>query len=167
MKRGFTVLELLVVISIIGLLSGVILSSLDITRKKARDARRLSDMNQIVLALDLYYNDNGRYPSPVSDTICSGWDAGNLTLELLPGRLDEYINTPNDPTGTGCSGYNYYRYGAGSYGCDVSRGAFYVLGVRNMMEATSGSYPTSPGWSCPTRNWGTSEFEWVTGKFEN
>lgn len=60
-KRGFTLIELLVVISIIGLLSSVVLASLNSARKKARDARRIADVKQIQLALELFYDKNGRY----------------------------------------------------------------------------------------------------------
>ena len=52
---GFTLVELLVVISIIGLLAGIVLSSLNSARAKGRDARRVSDIKQLQLALTLYY----------------------------------------------------------------------------------------------------------------
>ena len=61
-KKGFTLIELLVVISIISLLSSIVLTTLSGARAKARDAKRMSDMLQIKMALDLYYNDNGSYP---------------------------------------------------------------------------------------------------------
>lgn len=72
---------------------------------------------------------------------------------------------PKGGTGTGCYGYNYYVYNAGSYGCDAAKGNFYVLGVRDM-ETSANPYPTSPGWSCPARDW-QAEFDWVTGRFKN
>ncbi len=62
-NKAFTLIELLVVISIIGLLSTVVLASLNTARGKARDARRLSDMKQVQLALELYRDKNGAYPS--------------------------------------------------------------------------------------------------------
>lgn len=62
-KDGFTLIELLVVIAIIGLLSSVVLTSLNSTRVKARDARRQTDLKQFQLALELYFNTNGKYPS--------------------------------------------------------------------------------------------------------
>jgi prepilin-type N-terminal cleavage/methylation domain-containing protein len=66
--RGFTLIELLVVIAIIGILSSVVLASLNSARKKGRDARRISDIKQLQLALELYYdNNNSEYPEAVSD----------------------------------------------------------------------------------------------------
>ena len=54
MKKGFTLIELLVVIAIIGILASVVLASLNSARKKSRDARRVADIKQIQLALELY-----------------------------------------------------------------------------------------------------------------
>jgi len=76
-------------------------------------------------------------------------------------------SVPKDPIGTGtCGGYTYryYRYSAGSSGCDPARGAFFVLGVVDM-ETSGNPYPGSPGWKCPNRNW-QNEFDWVIGGFE-
>jgi general secretion pathway protein G len=66
--RGFTLIELLVVIAIIGILSSVVLASMNNARKKGRDARRRQDLKAIQTALELYYDTNGQYP-----TTSSGW----------------------------------------------------------------------------------------------
>jgi prepilin-type N-terminal cleavage/methylation domain-containing protein len=63
---GFTLIELLVVIAIIGILSSVVLASLNSARTKARDAKRISDIKQLQLALELYYDVNGEYPDALS-----------------------------------------------------------------------------------------------------
>ncbi|MBU4332570.1 type II secretion system GspH family protein [Patescibacteria group bacterium] len=170
LKSGFTLIELLVVISIIGLLSTLAIVALNNARAKARDAKRLVDMKQIQTALDLYYDANNRYPSISGDACCDGWDQGPCGADPFIGALvNEGLmsNVPTDPSGgsgTGCYGYAYYRYGAGSYGCDPLHGAYYVLGVRDM-ETSGRPHPNSPGWSCPSRDW-QGEFDWVIGKFE-
>lgn len=164
-KKGFTLIELLVVISIIGLLATVVLVSLNSARAKARDARRLADMKTIITALEMYYSDYNEYPEENSSN--GSWehsyeDGGDF-IDFLQDR--GYINSvPIDPVNSTAMHYSYYVYGAGSYGCDISRGEFYVLGISDM-ESTGRPYPQSPGWSCPTRNW-QSEFDWVKGGFE-
>lgn len=62
-NKGFTILELLVVIAIIGILSAIIMASLNTSRSKGRDATRIEEIRQVVNALELYYNANGTYPS--------------------------------------------------------------------------------------------------------
>ncbi len=67
---GFTLIELLVVISIIGILSSFAVVSLNSARNKARDALRKADMTQMRTALNLYYDENNKYPA------CGAWDSG-------------------------------------------------------------------------------------------
>jgi len=165
LRAGFTLIELLVVISIVGMLASVIMASLNNARAKARDAKRLADMKQLVTALALYYDQNGQYPD--SDFAgCGGWDSpGNGTFihPLVTGGF--IASDPKDPkTNDDCGNYAYYRYPAGSYSCNSGRGAYFVIGARDL-EAVNGSHPNSPGWRCPDRDWQT-EFEWVTGSFE-
>ncbi len=166
MKRGFTLIELLVVIAIIGLLSSIVLASLSTARKKARDAVRFSDIHQLQIALDLYFQTNGRYPDTDDLVSCGGWAVGNQSKPLLSGILNPtYLGAPlRDPTSTGnCGSYSYYRYPAGNAGCDPNRGAYYIIGVN--FETYPGVVPSSPGFSCPSRNW-QLEFQYVVGKYE-
>ena len=99
-SSGFTLIELLVVIAIIGLLSSIVLASLNTARARGRDARRVADMHSVVQALELYANDNkGRYPAnPTSDFTgaCGGqWSCvGDLTILVT----NKYIpSLPADP----------------------------------------------------------------------
>ena len=168
---GFTLIEMLIVVAMIGVLATVLFIAINPLQqmKKTRDAGRLSDMAQIVRALEWYFVDYGRFPSIDGDSCCDGWDVGPCGGDGFISALETSGNlkkVPQDPEGTGgCTGYAYYRYGAGGYGCDASKGAYYVLGVRDM-EATARPHPDSPGWSCPNRNW-QNEFDWVVGAFEN
>ncbi|MBU1558024.1 type II secretion system GspH family protein [Patescibacteria group bacterium] len=164
-NQGFTLIELLVVIAIISLLSSVVLASLNTARVKARDAKRLSDMRQIQIALEMYYDDNGSYPEENSSN--GSWehsteDGGDFIDFLKDNNYMPVV--PLDPINEGSTYYSYYVYGTGNYGCDASFGEYYVLGIRDM-ESTGRPHPNSPGWSCPTRDWET-EFDWVTGSFE-
>lgn len=153
------------VIAIIGVLSSIVLSALNGARNKARDAKRLSEMRQMMNALEVYRLTFNQYPN--SDNAgCGGWDTPGNGSFITPLASNNMMKDLSDPsTNDSCGNYRYYRYAAGDYSCPVGRGAYYVLGVVDL-ESISGVSQSSPGWSCSGRNW-QSEFEWVTGRFED
>lgn len=68
MKRGFTIIELLVVVAIIGILAGVIIASVADSRQRARDARRKTELKSIENAVELYAGfNNGKFPTSLDD----------------------------------------------------------------------------------------------------
>lgn len=88
--RAFTLIELLVVIAIIGVLASIVLVSVNDARRKARDAKRVADLQAVVLALDQYIDANLVYPAALS------------------GLVPQYLSaTPKDPS-TGVD-YSYAR----------------------------------------------------------
>ena len=78
-KRGFTLIELLVVIAIIGVLAGVVLTSLGTARQKARDAQKLAQIRDVQVALENYFDANGEYPGHTTPGL-----AGLVTAGLMP-----------------------------------------------------------------------------------
>lgn len=65
-NEGFTLIEMLVVVAIVGLLSAVVVVGLTGAREKARDSRRIADIRQIQNDLELKYSSSSGYPSPVN-----------------------------------------------------------------------------------------------------
>jgi type II secretion system protein G len=103
-EKGFTLIELLVVVAIIGILSSVVLASLNSARAKARDAYRKSAMKQVQIALELYYSDNNAYPSTSGNWwgVCTygGSRTTSGANAYIPGLTPKYISVlPLDPTG--------------------------------------------------------------------
>lgn len=93
-SRGFTLIELLVVIAIIGILSSVVLASLNNARVKGRDAKRVSDLSQLKLALELYFDSERRYPVGTGTTTLAG--------QIVPDYIPVF---PLDPLSTGTYQY--------------------------------------------------------------
>jgi prepilin-type N-terminal cleavage/methylation domain-containing protein len=61
-QRGFTIIELIVVIAVIAVLAGIVLVNVQGYMLKARNASSLSNVTNYIKALTLYYADNGAYP---------------------------------------------------------------------------------------------------------
>ena len=90
---GFSLLELLVVLAIIGIILSFIVPNVINRPNDARKAKIINDIKVIETALDLYKLDNGKYPNEKNG------------LEVLTDIDKKYINrVPNDPWG------NKYRY---------------------------------------------------------
>lgn len=88
--KGFTLIEILVTISIIALLTMVGLTNFKVANQKARDGRRQGDLEQIKAALELYRTDEGEYPGSVTP---------GATIESATGTI--YMNeVPDDPLST-------------------------------------------------------------------
>src|SRR3989344_1393140 len=67
-NKGFTLVEMLVVIAVIGILYGIVMASVSNSKAKGRDAKRIADISIIQLALERYYDEYRRYPTSLSDS---------------------------------------------------------------------------------------------------
>lgn len=134
-NRGFTLIELLVVIAIIGILSSVVLASLNSARQKGRDARRVSDLKQLQLALELMYDaQSQRYP--IGATTAALAAAGSPTF------VPTYISTmPADPQGG--AAYGYQSLTAASAACAANPCPSYVLWATTEGAKPTGAYGTN------------------------
>lgn len=92
-KSAFTLIELLVVIAIIGILSTLAVVALQSARSKARDSKRIADVKQMQTALELYFNDNGSYPTSVTSTIATSGIVYMSSVPTAPTPADGSCST--------------------------------------------------------------------------
>ncbi len=101
-SAGFTLVELMVVVSIIAVLSLIGLVLYSGAQSKARDSIRKSDLNNLALALDIYYQKNGSYPNHCNDGVLYG-GCGNSSCAAafssnsqpwLPELTSDYMTQP-------------------------------------------------------------------------
>lgn len=136
-KAGFTLVELLIVIAVIGVLAAGLVAILDPLAqiKKARDTGRKSALKQLQSALEQYYNDNGVYPavSCRSDQTATCWTLTNGASNLLGAKASTYLpSMPQDPVQTGTDCTNVASRVLAYYS---ATGASYILTTR--LENTS------------------------------
>lgn len=160
-QKGFTLIEIIVVISLIALLSVIGLTAFNRVQRNARDSKRLGDIKELQNGLMLYKAVNGVFP-PNNDNDCYGWDTSAddsfINVLLSTRSIDRLITDPLDDVSLPCGGhastagfnYFYYKYAA-SYaqarGCSQAR-PFIIIGVGDM-ESSDAAHPQSPGFSCP------------------
>jgi general secretion pathway protein G len=160
-RAGFSLIELIVVVSILAILAGALIPRVSNRMARSRDAQRLADVRALKNAIDKYHADKGVYPPAKQSAAHGGWDVSQ-DGDFIPTLLAEgYLQAiPHDPINDDTYQYRYYLYDQGAGGC-ASSSKFYVLGIRAFETADSALKNT--GWfQCATRNWG-SEFAYVTG----
>lgn len=123
-KSGFTLVELLIVITILAILTVIGLTAYSSVQKSARDARRKDDLRALKVALDLYYQGHKQYP--ITD-----WVYSNAAQPWIPGLTTTYISSvPTDPVSNGGNPRidNQYGYAYWSQACGtILAGQLFVV----------------------------------------
>ena len=130
-QKGFTLIELLVVIAIIGILSTIVLVSVNDARTKAQDAVIKSGMEQIRSQAELDWDTNQDYSATCAE---DGADAGNSTLAYSEINASVVENSPGSDDVVCNESANSEDYAAwidlntGNYWCVDSTGASSDIG---------------------------------------
>lgn len=116
MKKGFTLLEVLLVVAVISILAGIVILALNPTKQLAdtRNAQRRVDVNTILNAIYQYSIDNnGSLPAAITTTtteICKtgGTCTGLVDLSVLTANQKYVVSMPFDPSGASTNGTGYF-----------------------------------------------------------
>jgi len=127
--RGFTIIEMIVVIVIIGVLSSIVAVNVTNTIRKSRDARRIADVKQLQTAFIAYFEKTGHYPEYTNLEPRCNTTATNSLLSLVTEKVLAAV--PIDPTNTSSPS---------------PRLCYEYMGL-----GTASNYPTASGWYCDGR----------------
>jgi len=111
LRRGFTIIEMLVVIAIAGVLLSGALVLFQSARTKSRDVTREQHIKTLQNALALYANDLGVYPVALSEVVLTGSDSVSVTLTAQ----NSIARVPHDPLEQGNYQYRYQSVDGTTY----------------------------------------------------
>jgi general secretion pathway protein G len=100
-QHGFTLIELIVVVTIIGILAGIAISNVRFAQQKAREAALKDDLHEMRKAIDDYYADKQKYPDSLATLKTDKYLRG-IPKDPMTGKTDwqevQASSDPNDPT---------------------------------------------------------------------
>jgi prepilin-type N-terminal cleavage/methylation domain-containing protein len=142
-RKGFTLIEILIVVAIIAILASVVLVGLGPTQQAGRDARRISDLAEAQNGLELYYNKCGIYPGTGACAVgTAGVTWAAVSASVIAAGVGITAVFPDDPS----SGKHYnYFWGAGN--------SSYVIGAH--LENANNAVFTN--YNSPTPGTGTGQ----------
>lgn len=137
-RRGFTLIELTVVIGIVGVLASAVLASTSSARMRSRDARKQADFKSFQTALNLYYSTNIAMPAnPIPGTLLCEGGATAVAYTTFMTNLMNGGYLQKVPRSPGGGQYCYYDYGAGS-----AAGALFGTTLEGIPNSTTGILPS-------------------------
>jgi len=134
-KSGFTIVELLIVIVVIGILAAITIVAYNGFQARANDSRRLQDAANIQKALALYKVQNGIYPATAPNPGNSTWEISSDPnfLSSISSITTAVFKDPQHPS----KWYWYRKFNAGDFSCPTSMGEFYVLWIDGMQTQST------------------------------
>lgn len=179
-RGGFTIVELLIVIVVIGILAAITMIAFGNIQSRARDNARYTDVKSIMKALEIHKaTNNGTYPATYATnnplTTCPGvgvgyaysWDTeGRWLLGLVNSST---IARPPTPSPNDCTRYyQYYKGSTTTWGCTTLTKGWYLLRVYGA-EGTFTPSESATFQPCPeaTVTATASASTWVFGKYDD
>lgn len=117
--QGFTIVELLIAISVIGILATLSIGTIPQSLAKGRDRERVADIDTLHSRLETYFDDHGGYPSTLNTTLFPRLDpfalkdskGNDITINSPVANLSAALSSPS-PTSSTPSEYTYTPYPA-------------------------------------------------------
>ncbi len=135
-KKGFTIIEMMIVIAIIGILTSLMVVSLGRTQKNAKDTRRKSNLENVKGAMSMYYSIKGGWPS---DAALGNWTTLMTELSTNNGLIDSVSKDEDGETDV----YQVCKCGTTDCNCTADS-ALNVARLCNKCMITDGACPNSP-----------------------
>ena len=152
-RLGFTLVELLVVVAIVGILTGIVIGGLSRVRDHGRNAVCLSNQRQLAVAWHAFVNDKGVFPNTetnIADPLptrnppyAQGW--GGAVTWINPSQADQLWSRANPPINPYLQ-VNNPHFLFGVYNCPSDTGAVYIRTGMNINEGYPAHWFLYPEW---------------------
>ncbi|MDD5098831.1 MAG: prepilin-type N-terminal cleavage/methylation domain-containing protein [Candidatus Colwellbacteria bacterium] len=143
-ESGFTLIEMVIVIAVVGILMGIAFNGIRGVQSSARDTKRVADLRSVQSYLELYFNKCGHYPgdaacgvAPLSGT--SGYASMKSALE---GSVANTGDIPDDPFAGRSSGAVHYEY------YSDSNNELYIVGATTEKIKPRGGFESGSPYDC-------------------